>query len=91
MPSGGFLIGLALLLATPGPTNTLLALMAATSRLHAAPALLLAQLGAHLVAVIALRVLVRLLGTGVEGLRPGMQAGLYGQTRRSAALGHSGT
>lgn len=75
MVSSGFLVGLVLLLATPGPTNTLLALAGATSRPRDAPALLLAELGAYLVAVVVLGVLVRLLGTGIEGLRPWMQVG----------------
>lgn len=75
MVSSGFLLGLALLLATPGPTNTLLALAGATARPRAAPVLLLAELGAYLVAVVMLGALVALLGSGMEGLRPWMQAG----------------
>ena len=75
MVSSGFLIGLALLLATPGPTNTLLALAGATAQPRAAPLLLLAELGAYLVAVVVLGALVALLGSGMDGLRPWLQAG----------------
>jgi len=74
MVSGGFLIGLVLLLATPGPTNTLLALAGATAPPRAAPLLLFAELSAYLAAVIFLGAIAAALGAGVEGLRPWMQA-----------------
>ncbi|KRE00197.1 hypothetical protein ASE63_08920 [Bosea sp. Root381] len=73
MVSGSFLIGLVLLLATPGPTNTLLALAGATARPRAAP-LLIAELSAYLAAVIVLGAIAAALGAGVENLRPWMQA-----------------
>lgn len=75
MVSSGFLIGLALLLATPGPTNTLLALAGATQPPRAAAALLAAELSAYLTAVILLGAMVLWLGGGMDGLRPWLQAG----------------
>jgi threonine/homoserine/homoserine lactone efflux protein len=75
MVASGFLLGMVLLLATPGPTNTLLALAGATTRPRDAPALLVAELGAYFVAVVVLGVVVALLGAGIERLRSWMQAG----------------
>ncbi|HEV7261045.1 MAG TPA: threonine transporter RhtB [Bosea sp. (in: a-proteobacteria)] len=74
MVSSGFILGLALLLATPGPTNTLLALAGATSRPRAAPMLLLAELTTYLGTVVALGALATLIGARIEGLRPWLQA-----------------
>jgi threonine/homoserine/homoserine lactone efflux protein len=79
MVTTGFLLGLVLLLATPGPTNTLLALAGATARARTAPVLLLAELAAYLTAVTGSSLLANLPGAGVDGLRPWMQgaAALY--------------
>ncbi|HEV2553220.1 MAG TPA: hypothetical protein VGV17_05595 [Bosea sp. (in: a-proteobacteria)] len=84
MISGAFLLGLVLLLATPGPTNTLLALAGATQPPDGAgrillPRLLLAELVGYLSAVLVLGVLMRAVGDGIEAIRPALHsaAALY--------------
>jgi threonine/homoserine/homoserine lactone efflux protein len=70
MVSMGFMLGLVALLATPGPTNTLLPLGAAERRsLRTALPLLAAELAAYLTAVVAVGLIAdRLLGP-VDGAR----------------------
>jgi threonine/homoserine/homoserine lactone efflux protein len=53
-----FALGALALLATPGPTNTLLAISGATSGVRASLPLLLAEAAGYLVAIVVLRVLV---------------------------------
>lgn len=79
MISGAFLLGLVLLLATPGPTNTLLALAGATQAPDKAgrfllPRLLLAELAGYLSAVLLLGALMHVVGDGIEMIRPALQA-----------------
>lgn len=73
MVSASFVTGLALLLATPGPTNTLLALGGATGGLRRTPRLLAAELFAYLAAILLLGAVIEWLGTGMAQLRPKLQ------------------
>jgi threonine/homoserine/homoserine lactone efflux protein len=79
MISSAFLLGLALLLATPGPTNTLLALAGATqppdgTARFLLPRLLLAELAGYFAAVLLLGALMHAVGDGIELIRPALQA-----------------
>lgn len=74
MISTGFLLGLAILLATPGPTNTLLALGAAQRGWRAAPALLAAELAAYLLAVVMIGLMVQPVLDSLPMLRAVLQA-----------------
>ena len=79
MISGAFLLGLVLLLATPGPTNTLLALAGATQAPDKAvrlllPRLLFAELAGYLSAVLLLGALMHVVGDGIALIRPALQA-----------------